>query len=87
MDKKRKMCQNNHVLIARNLHRKKDNTMQASSVAKGAAVGIAAGCVTCLMSNAKHQKKTIKSRAMKKKAGHAFRTVGAVMDDIAHLMQ
>lgn len=86
-DNKRNMCQNKRVLIMSNFIERGNQIMQVSSVAKGAAVGIAAGCVTCIMSNAKHHKKAIKRHSAKKKAENAFKTVGAVMDDIAQMMQ
>lgn len=60
--------------------------MQTSTIMKGAAIGIAAGCVTCLVANSNSKKSRIKSKAMKKKAEQAFKTVGTVMDEIAEMV-
>lgn len=62
--------------------------MQTSSIIKGAAIGIAAGCVGCWLTNTqevgrRHHKKV----HLKKKAENAFRTVGCVMDEFAQMMK
>lgn len=57
--------------------------MKMSNVAKGAAVGLAAGAAVYMATSAKKSK----TRMMKKKAGQAIKAVGSVVDDISYLMK
>lgn len=60
--------------------------MNVSTFAKGAAVGVAAGCVTYLVAgNKKH--KHFNSHAMQKKAQHAVKTIGGAMEELASIMK
>lgn len=60
--------------------------MQMSTIAKGAMVGVAAGCVTCLVAgNKRHNHR--RTRMMQKKAEHAVKTIGNAMDELSGLIK
>lgn len=60
--------------------------MQMSTLAKGAMVGMAAGCVTCLVAGKKHHSHR-RTRTMQKKAEHAVKTIGTAMDELSSLIK
>ncbi len=60
--------------------------MTFSAIAKGAAVGIAAGCVTCLMTSGGNKRRHRRNRALHKKTHQAVKTVGAIVEDLAEIM-
>lgn len=60
--------------------------MTFSTIAKGAAVGITAGCVACLVTGGSKRNRHRKNRAMQKKTEQAIKTVGAIVEDLADIM-
>lgn len=60
--------------------------MDMSTFVKGAAVGVAAGCVTCMVTGGKTHKH-LKSRTVQKKAQHAAKTIGGAMEELASIIK
>lgn len=60
--------------------------MTFSTIVKGTAVGLAAGCVTCLLTDGGNRRRHRRNRAMQKKTHQAVKTVGAIVEDLAGIM-
>ncbi len=62
--------------------------MNMSTVMKGTAVGIAAGCVTCIVAgNSAARSRHKKAHMMQKKAQHAVKTIGGAVEELADIIK
>ena len=60
--------------------------MTFSTIAKGAAVGIAAGCVTCWVAGGSKSRHHRENRAIQKKTEQAVKTVGTLVEDLSDMI-